>query len=149
MWPSSRARRKRPAAGAPSNRQPQRRGQAPEAGGLAREAKRGMAATSEYRDGQGGGGGQGAALPPFLVTPASAFGVPVCRLGLASYSTSTITADDVQDAIGRGVNFLNWAGLAEGPSEGDAFTRSVGRLGAGRQSVVVCAQFGARGAADA
>jgi len=87
------------------------------------------------------------ALHPFLVT--RAFGFPVCRLGLASYGQTAITPDDVLSALGRGVNFLNWQGLAEGPTCGDAFTAAVASLGAGRGRVVVCAQFGARGAADA
>jgi aryl-alcohol dehydrogenase-like predicted oxidoreductase len=73
----------------------------------------------------------------------------VCRLGLASYAQGTITPEDVLYAIDRGVNFLNWAGLAEGPSAGDAFTAAVASLGACRSSVVVCAQFGARTAAEA
>ena len=89
------------------------------------------------------------ALHPFLVTPAPAFGIPVCRLGLASYGDTAITPDDVLHAVGRGVNFLNWQGLAEGPSAGDAFTAAVSSLGPDRRSVVVCAQFGARTAADA
>jgi aryl-alcohol dehydrogenase-like predicted oxidoreductase len=88
-------------------------------------------------------------LHPILVSPTTAFGRPVCRLGLASYSTSTITPDDVFYALNRGVNFLNWAGLAEGPSCGDAFSEAVSSLGTYRQSVVVCAQFGARRATDA
>ncbi len=53
------------------------------------------------------------ALHEFLITPAEAFGVPVCRLGLASYWRNAITADDVLSAVERGVNFLNWQGLAE------------------------------------
>jgi aryl-alcohol dehydrogenase-like predicted oxidoreductase len=88
-------------------------------------------------------------LHPFLVTPAAAFGRPVCRLGLASYGDNTITPDDLLFAISRGVNFLNWQGLAEGASAGGAFTRAVAGLGSERSSVVVCAQFGARTAADA
>lgn len=92
---------------------------------------------------------QAPALAPFLVTPASAFGRPVCRLGLASYGATAITPDDLFHALDRGVNFLNWAGLAEGPSNGDVFTTTVAALGADRPSVVVCAQFGARSAADA
>jgi aryl-alcohol dehydrogenase-like predicted oxidoreductase len=68
---------------------------------------------------------------------------------MASYGNSSITPDDIAHALGRGVNFLNWAGLAEGPSEGDAFSNAVASLGKERQSVVVCAQFGARNAADA
>jgi predicted aldo/keto reductase-like oxidoreductase len=89
------------------------------------------------------------ALHPFLVTPAQAFGRPVCRLGLASYGLTAITPDDILYALGRGVNFLNWQGLAEGPSNSDAFCSAVASLGADRRSVVVCAQFGARNAADA
>lgn len=91
--------------------------------------------------------GATAALHPFLVT--TAFGFPVCRLGLASYGRTAITPDDVLHAIGRGVNFLNWQGLAEGAAEGDAFTATVASLGTQRQSVVVCAQFGARTTTDA
>ena len=89
------------------------------------------------------------ALHPFLVTPAQAFGRPVCRLGLASYGQTAITLDDVLDALGRGVNFLNWQGLAEGPTDGDAYCSAVASLGVNRPSVVVCAQFGARSATDA
>ena len=37
----------------------------------------------------------------------------------------------------------------KGPSDGDAFPAAVSALGARRESVVVCAQFGARDAADA
>ena len=93
--------------------------------------------------------GAGSALHPFLVTPTRAFGRPVCRLGLASFGETAITPEDIFYALGRGVNFLNWPGLAEGPSGGDAFSTLVASLGTHRQSVVVCAQFGARGAADA
>jgi aryl-alcohol dehydrogenase-like predicted oxidoreductase len=85
---------------------------------------------------------RGPGLHPFLVT--SRFGFPVCRLGLASYGRTAITPEDVLAAVDRGVNFLNWQGLAEGPSDGDAFPAAVSALGARRQSVVVCAQFGAR-----
>jgi predicted aldo/keto reductase-like oxidoreductase len=88
-------------------------------------------------------------LHPFLVTPASAFGRPVCRLGLASHGETAITPEDVLYALGRGVNFLNWPGLAEGAPGDDAFSAAVASLGAVRQSVVVCVQFGARTGADA
>jgi predicted aldo/keto reductase-like oxidoreductase len=87
------------------------------------------------------------ALHPFLV--AEGFGVPVCRLGLASYGQTTIMPDDVLSAVDRGVNFLNWQGLAEGASDGDAFTAAVASLGTRRRSVVVCVQFGARNQNDA
>src|SRR5438270_4190711 len=88
-----------------------------------------------------------AALHPFLVT--SGFGFPVCRLGLASYGRTDITPDDVLSAVDRGVNFLNWQGLAEGASDGDAFTAAVSSLGGRRQAIVVCAQVGARDQTDA
>jgi aryl-alcohol dehydrogenase-like predicted oxidoreductase len=88
-------------------------------------------------------------LHPFLLTPASAFGVPVCRLGLASYGQTAIMPDDVLHALGRGISFLNWQGLAEGPADRDAYCRAVAELGADRSKVVVCAQFGARTTADA
>jgi aryl-alcohol dehydrogenase-like predicted oxidoreductase len=91
--------------------------------------------------------GRGPDLHPFLVT--SGFGSPVCRLGLASYGSTAITPEDVLSAVDRGVNFLNWQGLAEGPTGGDAFPAAISDLGARRQSVVVCAQFGAREGGDA
>src|SRR5919204_287435 len=89
----------------------------------------------------------GPAVHPFLMAPG--FGLPVCRLGLASYGRTAITPDDVLSAVDRGINFLNWQGLAEGASDGDAFIPAISALGARRPSVVVCAQFGARTAADA
>src|SRR5262249_40481402 len=85
----------------------------------------------------------------FLTRPAEAFGKPVCRLGLASHLQTDITPDDVLYAIDRGVNFLNWAGLAEGENTGVAFSAAVAALGPRRESVVVGAQFGARTAAEA
>src|SRR4051812_17495264 len=91
--------------------------------------------------------GRGLVLHPQLVTPA--FGPPVCRLGLASYGHTAITAEDVLSAVDRGANFLNWQGLAEGPIEGDAFPAAVSALGARRESVVVCVQFSARDGGDA
>src|SRR4051794_39049819 len=86
--------------------------------------------------------GGGPDLHPFLLT--SDFGPPVCRLGLASYGRTAITPDDVLSAVDRGVNFLNWQGLTEGASDGDPFPAAISALGARRESVVVCAQFGAR-----
>jgi aryl-alcohol dehydrogenase-like predicted oxidoreductase len=78
-----------------------------------------------------------------------AFGFPVCRLGLASYGQTALTPDDIHAALGRGVTFLNWAGLDEWPPDGDPFVSAVASLGAARASVVVCVQFGARSGADA
>jgi hypothetical protein len=60
----------------------------------------------------------GLSLHPFLAT--QGFGFPICRLGLASYGRTAITPDDVLSAVDRGVSFLNWQGLAEGASDGDA-----------------------------
>ncbi len=93
-------------------------------------------------------------VPPlrsFLVGPASAFGKPVCRLGLASRGgpASAITPDDVLHAVDRGVNFLNWPGFADEPGGADAMSDAIAALGPRRESVVVCVQFGARTAADA
>jgi predicted aldo/keto reductase-like oxidoreductase len=93
--------------------------------------------------------GRGRAPHPFLVTAAQAFGRPVCRLGLASYGRTALTPEDIFEALGRGVNFLNWQGLAEGPSGEDVFSAAVASLGADRPSVIVCAQFAARTEADA
>jgi diketogulonate reductase-like aldo/keto reductase len=90
---------------------------------------------------------RGPDLHPFLVT--SSFGPPVCRLGLASYGRTAISPDDVLWAVDWGVNFLNWQGFAEGPSDGDAFSVAISTLGARRESVVGCAQFGARDGEDA
>src|SRR5262245_45166144 len=86
---------------------------------------------------------------PFLTCPAAAFGKPVCRLGLASHGQTAITPDDVLDALERGVNFLNWPGVADTGGGADAFSEAVATLGPRRDSVVVCAQFGSRTAADA
>jgi predicted aldo/keto reductase-like oxidoreductase len=83
------------------------------------------------------------AIGSFFQRPASAFGKPVCRLGLASHQNTDITTDDVHHALERGVNFLNWAGDEE------VFPRSVVELGRRRDEVIVCVQFGARAAIDA
>jgi predicted aldo/keto reductase-like oxidoreductase len=88
-------------------------------------------------------------MHPFLISAAPAFGVPVCRLGLASYGHTEITSDDLIEALDRGINFLNWEGLAEGSSSDRTFTSTIAALGSRRQSVAVCVQFGARSAADA
>src|SRR5438045_4789612 len=89
------------------------------------------------------------ALSPFLTCPAAAFGRPVCRLGLAARGGSVLTPDDVLYALDRGVNFLNWPGVADDPGGPDAVSEAVAGLGRRRDSVVVCAQFGSRTAADA
>src|SRR5437773_2571511 len=88
-------------------------------------------------------------VSPFLTCPATAFGKPVCRLGLAMHVQTTLTAGDVLDALERGVNFLNWPGEADNPGGADAFSQAIAALGPRRQSVVVCVQFAARTAAEA
>jgi predicted aldo/keto reductase-like oxidoreductase len=87
----------------------------------------------------------------FLSRLVSAFGKPVCRLGLASrgWPASAITSDDVLYAVERGINFLNWPGEADEPGGANAMSDAIAALGARRASVVVCVQFGARTAADA
>lgn len=88
-------------------------------------------------------------IAPFLTRPAGAFGKPVCRLGLANRGGSSLRADDVLFALERGVNFLNWPGRADEPGGPDAIRDAVASLGPRRDSVVVCAQFGARTSAEA
>ena len=62
-------------------------------------------------------------IAPFFRRPASAFGRPVCRLGLACRGGSGLTPEDVHHALGRGVDFLNWPGTE------DALSRAVAELG--------------------
>lgn len=68
---------------------------------------------------------------------------PICRLGLATRGDACLTPNDVLHAVDRGVNFLNWCGVADGLSE------AVANLGRRRSEVMVCVQFEARTAADA
>lgn len=88
-------------------------------------------------------------LSPFLMTPAAAFGIPVCRLGLASHGQTALTPDDILYALERGVNFLSWPGEAEGPDAADAYSAAIASLGSLRSGIAVCVQFGARTAAEA
>jgi predicted aldo/keto reductase-like oxidoreductase len=67
----------------------------------------------------------------------------VCRLGLATRGNGHLTEEDVEHAIDRGINFLNWCGSP------DALSRTVASLGRRRSEVVVCVQFEARTAGDA
>jgi len=67
---------------------------------------------------------------------------PVCRLGLATRGNTRLQADDVERAIERGVNYLNWCGHADGLS------RAVARMGSARKKIVVAAQFEARTTQD-
>src|SRR4051794_24200982 len=89
------------------------------------------------------GAATGTPVAPFFRRPASAFGTPLCRLGLASRGGTGLTPDDVHHVLERGINFLNWPGIE------DALSRAIAELGSRRERVVVCAQFEARTAAEA
>jgi predicted aldo/keto reductase-like oxidoreductase len=67
----------------------------------------------------------------------------VCRLGLATRGNTHLRTEDVEDAIERGVNYLNWCGHRDGMSA------AMARMGAGRERVVLAAQFEARSRRDA
>jgi predicted aldo/keto reductase-like oxidoreductase len=62
---------------------------------------------------------------------------PVCRLGLATRGNTHLRAEDVEYAIERGVNYLNWCGKPDGMSQAVA---GLGR----RRDVAVAVQFQAR-----
>jgi predicted aldo/keto reductase-like oxidoreductase len=71
-------------------------------------------------------------------------GVPeVCRLGLATRGNTHPKAEDVEWAMERGINYLNWCGHPDGLS------CAIARIGGARKRVVVAAQFEARSARDA
>jgi len=68
-------------------------------------------------------------------------GLPlVCRLGLASRGNTHLRPDDVEYAVARGVNYLNWCGKPDGISQ------AVAGLGKRRRDVAVAVQFQARSA---
>lgn len=68
---------------------------------------------------------------------------PVCRLGLASRSTDSLTAADLMHALACGVNYWNWPGTP------DVMSRTVAELGPRRPEVVVAVQFSAVTATEA
>jgi aryl-alcohol dehydrogenase-like predicted oxidoreductase len=84
-----------------------------------------------------------------LTCGAQAFGKPVCRLGLAWRDGSALAVGDLLHALDRGVNFLNWPGVADAPGTADGLSRTIAALGPRRDSVVICVQFGARTASEA
>jgi len=69
----------------------------------------------------------------------------VCRLGLATRGECELSADDVLEAVQRGVNYLNWCGR----EHTDGLTEAVRRMGTRRTEVFVAVQFMARRAFDA
>ena len=62
----------------------------------------------------------------------------VCRLGLATRGNTALEPEDVEEALQRGVNYLNWCGHADGLS------RAVRKLRERRREVIVAAQLSAR-----
>lgn len=58
----------------------------------------------------------------------------VCRLGLATRGSGSLRADDVEAALDRGVNYLNWCGEEDGLSE------VIARMGRRREQVVIAWQ---------
>jgi predicted aldo/keto reductase-like oxidoreductase len=67
-----------------------------------------------------------------------AFDRPLCRLGLATRGNTHLNIADVEYALDRGINFLNWCGVP------DALSATIARLGPRRRDVLVCVQFEAR-----
>src|SRR5581483_4841106 len=66
-------------------------------------------------------------------------GLPaVCRLGLATRGGSGLAARDVEWAMERGINYLNWCGHPDGLSA------AMAGLGSDRSRVVIAFQFQAR-----
>src|SRR5579872_4646334 len=71
-------------------------------------------------------------------------GLPyVCRLGLATRGNTHLKTEDIEHAVARGINYLNWCGHPDGLSS------AIARMGSARRRVVVAAQFQARSAGDA
>lgn len=67
----------------------------------------------------------------------------VCRLGLATRGNTHLRPEDVEHAIERGVNYLNWCGRPDGMS------KAISGLGVKRREVVAACQFKARTAGKA
>lgn len=67
----------------------------------------------------------------------------VCRLGLATRGGSRLKRQDVEFAIARGLNYLNWCGHEDGLCE------AIAALGRERSKVVIAVQFQSRRAGDA
>jgi predicted aldo/keto reductase-like oxidoreductase len=68
---------------------------------------------------------------------------PVCRLGLATRGGSRLHPKDVEFAIARGLNYLNWCGHEDG------LCQTIAALGRERSKVVVAVQFESRGDVEA
>ena len=67
----------------------------------------------------------------------------VCRLGLATRGNTSLAAEDIEHAVGGGINYLNWCRHADGLRE---WIRQCGRR---RGEVRLAVQFFARTAAEA
>jgi predicted aldo/keto reductase-like oxidoreductase len=71
-------------------------------------------------------------------------GLPhVCRLGLATRGGCGLRPDDVDLALRRGVNYLNWCGHPDGLSE------AVKTLGSQRPNIILAVQFQSRTSREA
>ena len=66
-------------------------------------------------------------------------GDPVCRLGLATRGDTHLTSQDVDHAIDRGINYLNWCGHPDGMSQA---IRQLSNYQ--RDQIVIATQFFAR-----
>ncbi len=82
-------------------------------------------------------------MDPFLLMQHPSFPSPVCRLGLATRGGTHLAPADIEHALARGVNFLNWCGRP------DALSRTVASLGSRRNQVAIGVQFEARTADQA
>lgn len=67
----------------------------------------------------------------------------VCRLGLATRGNTHLRVEDVEHAVERGVNYLNWCGKPDGLS------KAVAEMGERRKDVVLAVQFKASGGDEA
>lgn len=67
----------------------------------------------------------------------------VCRLGLATRGNTHLRPEDVEHAVDRGLNYLNWCGKPDGISH------AVAGMGVTRKDTVVAVQFKSRTAEEA
>ena len=68
---------------------------------------------------------------------------PVPRLGVATRGNTSLSADDIHYALGRGVRYFNWCGKPDGLSQ------AIASLGKQRDEIVFATQLKARTADEA
>ncbi len=78
-----------------------------------------------------------------FASPRAQLAKPICRLGLATRGSTSLTPEDIRHAVDSGVNFLNWCGVPDG------LIAFVADLGPRRTEVAVCVQFEARTGVEA